>query len=201
MSTEHKKYYLRIKRIFDLCLALILLLLSSPLFLFAAILIYVESRGPIIYAQQRVGLRGRVFTLYKFRSMYNTAKNHPAMWAKVDDVRITKCGKYMRKLRLDELPQLWNIIKNDMSFIGPRPEQVEFVYKLQQTIDNYNLRHTVKPGLTGLAQVSYPYAASEEDSRRKLEYDLYYINNMSAVLELKILYKTIGVILFSRGAR
>ncbi len=196
-----KQSYLYIKRIFDVCMAFCLLIISFPFFILASILIYAESRGPIIYSQKRIGLGGRIFILYKFRSMYNDADKQGAVWAKVNDHRITKCGRCMRKLRLDELPQLWNILKNDMSFIGPRPEQVDFVHELEKTIANYTLRHSVKPGLTGLAQVSYPYAASEEDARHKLEYDLYYINNMSALLELKILFKTVRVILFSQGAR
>ncbi len=201
MSQQQNNIYTCIKRIFDLAIALFLLFITGPLFIISAIIITIESKGPIIYSQKRVGLRGRVFTLYKFRSMYHNTKKHGATWAKVNDTRITNYGKFMRKLRIDELPQLWNILKNDMSFIGPRPEQVEFVYDFEQKINNYALRHNVKPGLTGLAQVSYPYAASEYDARRKLEYDLYYINNMSALLELKILFKTVGVILFSRGAR
>ncbi len=201
MPHQHNKIYSYIKRVFDLGIAGFLLFITSPLFILSAMLISIESHGPIIYAQKRVGLKGRVFTLYKFRSMYDYADKNGATWAKVNDARITKYGKFMRKLRIDELPQLWNILKNDMSFIGPRPEQVEFVQDFEQKIANYSLRHNVKPGLTGLAQVSYPYAASENDARRKLEYDLYYINNISALLELKILFKTVGVILSSRGAR
>ncbi len=196
-----KKYFLFIKRIFDVAMALILLSISWPLCIIAAVCIYFESGGPIIYAQERVGLCGRVFTLYKFRSMYHNAEKHGAVWAKVDDERITKCGYYMRRLRIDELPQLWNVLENNMSIIGPRPERVEFVQEFEKKIEGYALRHSVKPGLTGLGQVCYSYAASEEDARHKLTYDLFYINNMSALLELKILFKTVGVILFSSGAR
>ncbi len=197
----NKKQYLSIKRIFDICIALFLFIITSPLLILSALLIYFESDGSIIYAQKRVGLNGKIFTLYKFRSMYQGAEKNGAVWARVDDERITKYGKYMRKLRIDELPQLWNILKNDMSFIGPRPERVEFVQKLEKNIENYTLRHTIKPGLSGLAQVYYPYAASEEDARKKLEYDLDYIKNMSISLDLKILFRTILVVLFHSGAR
>ncbi len=189
------------KRVFDICIALFLLIISSPLLVLAAIVIRLDSSGPVIYAQKRVGLHGSIFTLYKFRSMHHDAEKNGAVWAKVNDERVTKCGKYMRKLRIDELPQLWNILKSDMSLIGPRPERVEFVQELEKSIQGYGLRHSVKPGLTGLAQVCYPYAASEEDAKNKLEYDLYYINNMSLSLELKILFKTVGVILFPSGVR
>ncbi len=195
------RIYLCLKRIFDLCIAILLFAFTSPFFLLAAIVIRLESVGPIIYTQERVGFKGKIFTLYKFRSMYHDAEKHGAMWAKVNDTRITKCGKYMRRLRIDELPQLWNIFKNDMSFIGPRPERAEFVNSFEKNINNYNLRHSIKPGLTGLAQVCYPYAASEEDARHKLAYDLFYINNMSILLDIKILFKTIKVIIFSLGAR
>ncbi len=198
---EQKKYFLAIKRIFDICISLLLLIIIGPLFVVIAIIIRLESAGPIIYAQKRVGLLGGIFTLYKFRSMHYDAEKNGAVWASINDERITKCGRFMRKLRMDELPQLWNILKNDMSFIGPRPERVEFVNELKNNIENYNARHCVKPGLTGLAQVCYPYAASEEDARNKLKYDLYYINNMSLWLEVKILFKTVGVVLFPKGVR
>ncbi len=194
-AIEYPWYFISLKRSIDICISLLLLIMSIPMLILVALGIRLESQGPIIYTQERVGLGGRVFTLYKFRSMYQDSGEQAAMWTAVNDKRITKIGKYIRKLHIDELPQLWNILKNDMSFIGPRPEQVDIVRKLAMNIQDYHFRHHVKPGLTGLAQVCYPYAASEEDARHKLSYDLYYINNMSFSLEIKILIKTVGAVL------
>lgn len=191
----------RLKRASDVFLSLSLLILTSPLMLLTALLIKLESPGPVIYRQDRVGLFEKEFTVYKFRSMRQDAEKNGAVWAKVGDSRVTRVGKVIRKLRIDELPQLWNVLKGDMSFIGPRPEREEFIKILKKNIPYYGLRHTVKPGLTGWAQVCYPYGASEEDARHKLEYDLYYIKNISLLLDIHIIFKTVGVILFPRGAR
>ena len=169
--------------------------------LLTAIVVRLESPGPVIYKQDRVGLFEKEFTVYKFRSMRADAEKNGAVWASAQDARVTKFGKFIRKVRIDELPQIWNILKGDMSFIGPRPERMAFVRQLKETIPYYSLRHTVKPGLTGWAQVCYPYGASEEDARRKLEYDLYYIKNMSILLDINIIFKTVGVVLFPKGAR
>lgn len=191
----------RLKRALDVCISLCMLVAASPLMLLAAACVRLESRGPVIYAQKRVGLREREFTVYKFRSMSVDAEKNGAVWASAHDSRVTRVGRVMRKLRIDELPQLWNVLKGDMSFIGPRPERMEFVRRLDKAIPFYWVRHSVKPGLTGWAQVCYPYGASEEDARIKLEYDLYYIKNMSLLLDLIIIFKTMGVVLFPRGAR
>lgn len=191
----------RLKRALDVLISLSLLLLTLPLTLLTALLVRLESPGPVIYRQDRVGLHEKEFTVYKFRSMCSDAEKNGAVWAAQNDARVTRVGKIIRKTRIDELPQLWNVLKGDMSFIGPRPERMPFVRELKKTIPYYGLRHTVKPGLTGWAQVCYPYGASEDDARRKLEYDLYYIKNMSILLDINIIFKTIGVVLFPRGAR
>ena len=191
----------RLKRASDVLLSLGLLVLASPVMLLTALAIRLESPGPVIYRQDRVGLHEKEFTVYKFRSMRQDAEKNGAVWASVNDSRVTRLGRFIRKARIDELPQLLNVLKGDMSFIGPRPERMAFVRELKKTIPYYSLRHTVKPGLTGWAQVSYPYGATEEDARRKLEYDLYYIKNISLLLDLHIIFKTIGVVLFPRGAR
>ena len=191
----------RLKRALDVFLSLLLLILASPVMLIAAIIVRLESAGPIIYRQDRVGLHEKEFTVYKFRSMRADAEKNGAVWASENDDRITRFGRIMRKLRIDELPQLWNVLKGDMSFIGPRPERMAFVEDLKKNIPYYGIRHSVKPGLTGWAQVSYPYGASIDDARNKLEYDLYYIKNMSILLDLRIILKTLGVVLFPRGAR
>lgn len=191
----------RLKRALDVFLSLSLLALASPVMLLTALMIKLESSGPAIYKQDRVGLHEKEFTVYKFRSMREDAEKDGAKWAQKNDSRVTAVGRIIRKTRIDELPQLWNVLKGDMSFIGPRPERMAFVKDLKKSIPYYSLRHTVKPGLTGWAQVSYPYGASEEDARRKLEYDLYYVKNMSLLLDIHIIFKTIGVVLFPKGAR
>ena len=191
----------RLKRALDVLISLVLLIPATPIMLLTALIIRLESPGAVIYRQERVGLFEKEFTVYKFRSMRADAEKNGAVWASVNDTRVTRFGRFIRKVRIDELPQIWNILKGDMSFIGPRPERMAFVQKLKQTIPYYGLRHTVKPGLTGWAQVCYPYGASEEDARRKLEYDLYYIKNMSLLLDINIIFKTIGVVLFPKGAR
>ena len=191
----------RLKRTFDICFAVPMLLVATPILLLAALCVRLESKGPAIYSQKRVGLHGKEFTVYKIRSMRQDAESGRAVWASENDPRITKVGRFIRKTRIDELPQLINVLKGEMSVIGPRPERMEFVRDLAAQIPYYNVRHTVKPGITGWAQVSYPYGASLEDSRIKLEYDLFYVKNLSALLETRILLKTIGVILFPKGAR
>ena len=191
----------RLKRALDVLISLALLVPAAPVMLLTALIVRLESPGPVIYRQDRVGLREREFTAYKFRSMREDAEKNGAVWAEAHDSRVTRFGGFIRKMRIDELPQIWNILKGDMSFIGPRPERMAFVRELRESIPYYSLRHTVKPGLTGWAQVCYPYGASEEDARRKLEYDLYYIKNMSILLDVHIIFKTVGVVLFPKGAR
>jgi exopolysaccharide biosynthesis polyprenyl glycosylphosphotransferase len=166
-----------------------------------ALAIRLDSAGPIFFKQERVGKDDTIFTLWKFRSMQSDAEKDGAVWAGEKDPRITRVGKWIRRLRIDELPQLINVFRGEMSLIGPRPERPEFVKQLEEKIPYYYLRHAVRPGITGWAQVSYRYGASVEDSRFKLEYDLYYVKNMSLLLDLKILLRTIGVVLFGQGAR
>jgi sugar transferase (PEP-CTERM system associated) len=191
----------RLKRAMDLFVSFGLLVAAAPIMLVTALAIALESRGPLIYRQKRVGLRDTEFYVHKFRSMRVDAEKNGAVWAQKNDDRVTRVGRFIRKVRIDELPQLWDVFKGNMSLIGPRPERPEFVSKLKESIPFYGLRHSVKPGVTGWAQVCYPYGASEEDARRKLEYDLYYIKNMSLILDCKIILKTIGVVLFPSGAR
>ena len=191
----------RFKRVFDLCFSCGLLVLTSPILLLTAVCVRLESPGSVLYTQKRVGLRGEEFTVYKIRSMRQDAEKDGAVWASKGDPRVTRVGRFIRKTRIDELPQLVNVLRGDMSMIGPRPERMDFVRELSAQLPYYDARHTVKPGITGWAQVCYPYGASLEDSRYKLEYDLFYIKNMSVLLDVKILLKTIGVILFPKGAR
>lgn len=165
----------------------------------AAIIVRVESPGPIIYSQARVGENNIEFNVYKFRSMRNDAEKDGAKWATLNDPRVTKFGNFMRKTRIDELPQLWNVIKGDMSFIGPRPERMVFIKELEKIIPYYNLRHLVKPGLTGWAQVMYPYGASIDDAKHKLEYDLYYVKNQNIHLDMVIMFRTLKTVLFGKG--
>ncbi len=172
--------------------------------LLVAIASLLESRGrdPILYSQIRVGKRGRPFRVYKFRSMRTDAESDGvARWATKDDSRITLLGRFIRKTRLDELPQLFNVLNGDMSLVGPRPERPEFVEQLSRDIPYYAERHWVKPGLTGWAQMLYPYAATEEDTKRKLEYDLYYVKNGGTMLDTIILLQTIEVVLLGKGAQ
>lgn len=190
---------LRIKRLVDLFLAIGMLLLTWPIILIAGILIKLESSGDVFYKQVRTGLNDHDFTIYKLRSMAKNAESNGAQWASANDARVTFVGKWIRLTRIDELPQLWNVIKGDMSFIGPRPERPEFNVQLEEKIPFYRLRHLVRPGITGWAQVMYPYGASIEDSKQKLQFDLYYIKNFSFLLDLQIVFKTIQVVLFGKG--
>ena len=174
-------------------------LISLPFAIVTAILIKVDSTGPILYKQERVGKNGQPFTLMKFRSMRTDAEKAGPVWASQDDDRTTRVGKVIRKLRIDEIPQFWNIFRGEMDFVGPRPERQHFVSQLAQEIPYYEQRHLIAPGLTGWAQIKYPYGASIEDARQKLQYDLYYIKNQSLVLDAIILFETIKIILFGRG--
>lgn len=192
------------KRIFDLGIATLVFLLTWPFMLLVALAIRIESgRGqPILYRQERVGAYGKPFWLLKFRSMRTDAESDGrARWASENDDRVTRVGRFIRKVRLDELPQLWNVIKGEMSLIGPRPERPEFVAELAHKIRYYELRHCLKPGLAGWAQLRYSYGASEEDAAEKLKYDLFYVKNHSLMLDLLILIQTVEVVLFHRGAR
>jgi sugar transferase (PEP-CTERM system associated) len=190
------------KRLFDITASLILLTLTLPLILLGALAVKLESKGPAFYRQRRVGLYGQGFDIIKLRSMRQDAEvGGKAVWAELDDPRITRVGRFIRKVRIDELPQCWSVLKGEMSFVGPRPERPQFVEDLEQQIPYYAERHMVKPGITGWAQINYPYGASIEDSRQKLEYDLYYAKNYSPFLDLLILLQTIRVVIFPDGAR
>ncbi len=191
----------RSKRVFDVLLALVALVLSTPFLILTAIAVWLESGSPILYRQERVGENGRVFTLNKFRSMRKDAEQGTPVWARAEDDRVTRVGRLIRQTRLDELPQLWNVLRGDMSFVGPRPERPFFVNQLAEQVPFYEQRHAVKPGITGWAQVKYRYGASFEDSLEKLRYDLYYVKNLSIPFDLTILFDTVKVVLFAKGAR
>ena len=191
-----------VRRFGDILISLAFLVFTLPLMLLTAVLIRIDSAGPIFYRQERVGLHGRAFVLFKFRSMTVDAEvGSGPSWAAKMDPRITRVGSIIRRLRIDELPQLVNVLRGEMSFIGPRPERPHFVEALTKLIPNYRDRAFVKPGLTGWAQVNYPYGASVEDARMKLSYDLYYVRHRSLVLDVLILFSTVRVILFQEGAR
>jgi sugar transferase (PEP-CTERM system associated) len=195
-------YNLKIKRILDISFSFIgLAVCGLPLFIPVCIVIKLYSRGPIFYRQKRVGRYGSTFDLVKFRSMKIDAEKDGAVWASEKDPRVTRVGRIIRTLRIDEIPQMWNVLKGDMSFIGPRPERPEFVQILERKVPYYAVRHSVKPGITGWAQVNYPYGASKEDALEKLQYDLFYIKNLSPFLDFHILIRTIRVVLFGEGAR
>jgi len=179
--------------------ALVGALFSLPIAIVTAMLIKLDSRGPILYQQERVGKNGGAFTVMKFRSMRTDAEKAGPVWAAEDDDRTTRVGKIIRKLRIDEIPQFWNILRGDMDFVGPRPERPHFVSQLAEEIPFYQQRHLIAPGLTGWAQIKYPYGASIEDARQKLQYDLYYIKNQSLMLDAIILFETVKIILFGRG--
>ena len=192
------------KRSFDLVASFWVFLFTWPLMLLVMLAIRIESGPgqPILYRQERVGARGRTFWLVKFRSMRTDAEmDGVARWASADDGRVTRVGRLIRKVRLDELPQIWNVFKGEMSFIGPRPERPQFVADLGKKISYYNLRHCLKPGLAGWAQLRYPYGASEEDAAEKLKYDLYYVKNHNLLFDMLILIQTVEVVLFGKGAR
>ncbi len=189
------------KRLFDILASSILLLLTFPLILIFALLVKIDSRGPAFFRQTRVGLYGQTFELIKLRSMRIDAEKDGAKWAQADDPRVTRVGRFIRKVRIDELPQTWSVLKGEMSFVGPRPERPEFVEDLDEKLPYYAERHMVKPGITGWAQINYPYGASIDDARQKLEYDLYYAKNYTPFLDLLILLQTLRVVLWHEGAR
>jgi sugar transferase (PEP-CTERM system associated) len=190
------------KRTLDVICSLIGIVLTLPILPFIALLIRMDSRGPVFFQQERVGELEEKFVLYKFRTMRQDAENGTgAVWAQKNDPRITRVGRILRKTRIDELPQLYNVLKGDMSFVGPRPEREEFVDELKKVIPFYSERHFVKPGITGWAQVRYSYGASVEDAVEKLRYDLYYIKNISPSLDILIMIETAKVMLFGRGSR
>ena len=189
------------KRLFDVFVSALLLTLTAPLIAVFAVLVKLDTKGPAFFRQTRVGLFGQDFDVIKLRSMRTDAEANGAQWATKDDPRVTRLGKFIRKVRIDELPQTWSVLKGEMSFVGPRPERPEFVAELEEQMPFYAERHMVKPGITGWAQINYPYGASVEDSRHKLEYDLYYAKNYTPFLDLLILLQTLRVVLWHEGAR
>ena len=194
--------FLLLRRILAVIAAGVLLLIVLPILPFVILAIKLDSRGPVLYRQKRVGLAGKVFHCYKFRTMRQDAEaDTGATWALDDDPRITKVGKFLRTTRLDELPQLWCVLKGDMSFVGPRPERPEFVEMLAKEIPFYTVRNAVRPGITGWAQVRYKYGNTIADAKEKLQYDLYYIKNMSPGLDMMIMFQTIKIVLIGRGAQ
>lgn len=190
-----------VKRAFDIAASLLLLVLTAPVIAVFAVLVKLDSKGPAFFRQTRVGLYGQSFDLIKLRSMRTDAEAGGAQWAAKNDPRVTRIGGLIRKLRIDELPQTWTVLKGEMSFVGPRPERPEFVTGLEEELPYYAERHMVKPGITGWAQINYPYGASIEDARNKLEYDLYYAKNYTPFLDLLILLQTLRVVLWHEGAR
>lgn len=189
------------KRMFDLLAASALIIVLAPLIALVAVLIKLDSRGPVLYRQQRIGFGGRPFEILKFRSMVAEAEKNGPVWAAKNDCRVTRVGRIIRKLRIDEIPQAANVLRGEMSFVGPRPERPEFVKILEREIPNYHLRHAVRPGITGWAQVKYVYGASVDDARVKLQYDLYYIEHFSLLRDLLIMAMTVRVALFGIGSR
>jgi len=191
-----------VKRVFDLLSSLVLLVATAPIMAITALLIKLESPGSIFYTQERVGLNGGTFKVIKFRSMRNDAeKDGRPQWATKNDARVTRVGNIIRKVRIDELPQLINVLRGEMSMVGPRPERPFFVDELVAKIPYYAVRHSVKPGVTGWAQVRYEYGSTIEDSLEKLQYDLYYVKNHTLFLDLLIMLETVAVVLTGRGAR
>jgi len=199
----HKPAYQRIlKRLMDLFISSSIMVLFSPLFVLVAILIKAESKGPTFFSQERMGEKMKPYQVLKFRSMIEDAEQHSGpMWAEEDDDRITRIGRIIRRARIDEMPQVWNVFKGEMSFVGPRPERQFFVKQLIKKIPYFQERFTVKPGITGWAQINYGYGASEEDAIEKLNYDLFYIKNMSILMDLVIIFRTVRIVLFGTGAR
>jgi sugar transferase (PEP-CTERM system associated) len=191
---------LAIKRLLDVVISLVALVVAAPILLLVGLAVKLSSPGPVLYHQRRVGERGRVFTLHKFRSMRVDAEaSSGAVWSRAGDTRTTKIGRFLRKVRLDELPQLWNVLRGDMSLVGPRPERPEFIQQLTETIPYYGQRHVVKPGLTGWAQVRYAYGSTVEDAMEKLQYDLFYIKNLSLGMDLLIALTTLKTVLSRQG--
>jgi sugar transferase (PEP-CTERM system associated) len=197
MSATH----LLFRRLLSLAVSFLALLICLPFLPLIILAVRLSSPGPIFFSQTRVGRSGRPFTAYKFRTMRQDAEANGAVWATQDDPRVTAIGRFMRKTRLDEIPQLWNVLRGDMAFVGPRPERPEFVQWLSKEIPFYDLRHMIRPGITGWAQVRYRYGASLDETKRKLEYDLYYVKNHSIGLDLLIMFETIKTIILRRGAQ
>ena len=192
----------RLQSAYSMAIAALAALVAAPVMLLVAALVKLTSPGPALFRQQRVGKNNRIFTLYKFRSMVRDAEAHSgAVWATRNDPRVTPVGRWLRKLRLDELPQLFNVLKGDMSIVGPRPERPEFVAELEKRIPYYRQRHCIKPGITGWAQIKHKYGDTIEDTIVKLEYDLYYIKNLAPALDAVIMFHTAKVMLLSRGAQ
>ena len=191
----------RIKRGFDVVLSIVGLAVTMPLNVLLSAAIKVDSSGPVLYKQERVGKDGKIFRLLKFRSMRENAEPDGPVWADVSDDRATRVGKVIRKMRLDEIPQMVNVLRGEMSFVGPRPERPFFVEQLRKELPYYFQRHTVKPGITGWAQIKCPYGASKEDALEKLKYDYYYIKHMSLIFDLTVIMETIKTVLLGRGAR
>jgi exopolysaccharide biosynthesis polyprenyl glycosylphosphotransferase len=187
--------------VFDITASLLLLILAAPVIALFAVLVKLDSKGPAFYRQPRVGLYGELFDVIKLRSMRTDAEVGGAQFAQENDPRVTRLGRFIRKVRIDELPQTWSVLKGEMSFVGPRPERPQFVAELEEQLPFYAERHMVKPGITGWAQINYPYGANLEDSRHKLEFDLYYAKNYTPFLDLLILLQTLRVVLWHEGAR
>ena len=197
---KEKDFEFKLKRISDILLSLILIIFLSPIVCISGLFIWLTDRGPIFYAQEREGLLRKKLKIFKLRTMIVDAESNGPQWAIKNDERITFIGKILRKTRIDELPQLISVLKGEMSLIGPRPERPEFNILLENKIPHYNLRHLVKPGLSGWAQVNYPYGSSYKDANNKLSYDLYYISNYSIFLDLIILFKTMRTVLSGSGS-
>jgi exopolysaccharide biosynthesis polyprenyl glycosylphosphotransferase len=189
------------KTCFDYLVAFLLLLATAPITILTALAIKLTSSGPVFFRQERVGRNGRIFNVLKFRSMTQDAEKAGPQWAKVNDARVTTIGRFIRKVRIDEIPQVINVLRGEMSFVGPRPERPYFVDQLNAAIPYFDERHRVKPGLSGWAQINYPYGASMEDARNKLSYDLYYLKNGTIFLDFVILLRTVHVVLWPDGAR
>ncbi len=198
-TTSFSPAYAPVKRAIDLVAALLVALAVLPLFPLVAFAIRIDSPGSVFYRQDRVGLDGRTFRIYKFRTMRSDAERHGAVWASEGDPRVTRVGGFMRRSRIDELPQLLNVVRGEMTFVGPRPERPEFTSLLEQELPGYGQRQRVKPGLTGWAQIRYQYASSIQDTETKLEYDLYYVRHRSLLFDLRILFQTIPVVLHLQG--
>jgi exopolysaccharide biosynthesis polyprenyl glycosylphosphotransferase len=197
---KHNFLEIRVSRAFAIALSFLGLILCMPLLLVVALAIRIESEGPILFRQERVGRDGAVFNILKFRSMrMNAEKSNSPQWASINDPRVTRVGSIIRKLRIDEIPQLVNILRGDMNFVGPRPERPYFVDMLKDQIPYYNLRHSLLPGLTGWAQVCYPYGASIDDQKAKLEFDLFYLKNASFAFDIAILFETVRTVLLGKG--
>jgi lipopolysaccharide/colanic/teichoic acid biosynthesis glycosyltransferase len=194
-----REMYEKFKKVMDIILSFFILIIFFLIYPFATVAIKLNSKGPALYKQKRTGKNGKIFEIIKFRSMVENAEKSGAQWAKEEDDRITFVGNILRKTRIDEIPQVWNVIKGDLSFIGPRPERPELIKELETKVPHYSMRHLVKPGLTGWAQINFPYGASVEDATEKLQYDLYYIKNKTLLLDIIISLKTLAVILRHSG--